>query len=442
MKATFIEREKNDVKFKIEFTKEEFENAQVKAYQKTKDQFRIDGFRPGKAPRKIIEARYGEGVFFEDAIDSLFQEFYPQALDELKLEVVAQPRAEFGKIEKNKPLEITLTVECEPEITVKGYKGVEIEKIEQKVSAKDVNLEIESMQKRNARMVLVERPAKNGDTLLLNYSGFVGDNQFEGGTAENQKLTLGSNTFIPGFEEQLVGVTPGEKKDVNVTFPKDYHEKSLAGKEAVFHCLVHEISEEQLPALDDDFAQDVSEYSTLDELKKETKKRLEKYAKEASNNKMKDAAILKVVEKNKVETPDSMVNEEIERTIQEIRQNLSYQGLKLEQYLEFTGKDMAALREEIKPEAERQVKTRLILQAIVKQENIEVSEEDLEKELKTMAEQYSMDVKKVREAIGEDNIKYFKKDLATGKAVDFIFNNAKIVEAKEKKAPAKKKEDK
>ena len=426
MKATFISREKNDVKFTIEFSAEEFENAQIKAYQQNKDKFQIDGFRKGKAPRSIIEKHYGEGVFFEDAIDELFRENYGKALAELALEVIDSPRAEFGKIAKGEGFAATITVACYPIVDVKDYKGVEIDKVVQEVKDEDVDREIEALQKRNARIVEVDRAAKEGDTVLLDYSGFVGEEQFEGGTAENQELKLGSGTFIPGFEEQLVGATPGEKKDVKVTFPEEYHAENLAGKEAVFHCLVHEIKEEQLPELDDEFAKDVSEFDTLDELKKSTRERLEKYAKASEDRQMQDAALAKVVEANEVEIPTVMVEDEIDRMIQELDQQLRYQGLTVGQYMEFTGKDAAAFRDEIRPDAERQVKTRIILNGIVEAEKLEVSDEETEEEIKKMAEQYQMTADKVKEMIGEENIAYLQKDLKIKKAIDFIYDNAKI----------------
>ena len=426
MKATFISREKNDVKFTIEFSAEEFENAQIKAYQQNKDKFQIDGFRKGKAPRSIIEKHYGEGVFFEDAIDELFRENYGKALAELELEVIDSPRAEFGKIAKGEGFAATITVACYPIVDVKDYKGVEIDKVVQEVKDEDVDREIEALQKRNARIVEVDRAAKEGDTVLLDYSGFVGEEQFEGGTAENQELKLGSGTFIPGFEEQLVGATPGEKKDVKVTFPEEYHAENLAGKEAVFHCLVHEIKEEQLPELDDEFAKDVSEFDTLDELKKSTRERLEKYAKASEDRQMQDAALAKVVEANEVEIPTVMVEDEIDRMIQELDQQLRYQGLTVGQYMEFTGKDAAAFRDEIRPDAERQVKTRMILNGIVEAEKLEVSDEETEEEIKKMAEQYQMTADKVKEMIGEENIAYLQKDLKIKKAIDFIYDNAKI----------------
>lgn len=426
MKATFISRENNDVKFTMEFTAEEFENAQIKAYQAAKDQFQIDGFRKGKAPRSIIEKHYGEGVFFEEAIDQLFRESYGEALKELDLEVVDAPAAEFSKIAKGEGFTITITVPCFPIIAVKDYQGVEIEKVSQEVKDEDIDNELKALQKRNARMILVERPAQDGDTVLLDYSGFVGDAQFEGGTAERQELTLGSGMFIPGFEEQLVGATPGEKRDVTVTFPAEYHAEELAGKEAVFHCLVHEIKEEQLPELDDEFAKDVSEHDTLEELKQATKERLETYAKSSAENQMKDAAILKVVEANEVEIPRAMVDDEIDRMANELDQQLRYQGMGLNQYLQFVGKDAAAFREELRPEAEKAVKTRIVLMGVVNAENITVTDEEREEELKHMAAQYQMEVDKLKEIIGEDNLGFLTKDLQVKKAIDFIYDNAKV----------------
>lgn len=426
MKATFISRENNDVKFTIEFSAEEFENAQIKAYQQNKDKFQIDGFRKGKAPRSIIEKRYGEGVFFEDAIDELFRENYGKALAELELEVIDSPRAEFGKIAKGEGFTTTITVACYPIVDVKDYKGVEIDKVVQEVKDEDIDKEIEALQKRNARMVLVERPAKEGDTVLLDYSGFVGDDQFEGGTAERQELKLGSGMFIPGFEEQLVGATPGEKKDVTVTFPEDYHAEDLAGKEAVFHCLVHEIKEEQLPELDDEFAKDVSEFDTLGELKNSTRERLEKYAKASEERQMQDAALAKVVEANEVEIPSVMIEDEIDRMIQELDQQLRYQGLSVDQYVEFVGKDAKAFRDELRPDAERQVKTRMLLNGIAEAEKIEVSQEELEKELEDMAVQYQTTADKLKEMIGVENINFLQKDMKIKKAIEFIYDNAKI----------------
>ena len=426
MKATFISRDKNAVKFTMEFTAEEFEQAQIQVYQQAKNQFEIPGFRKGKAPRSIIEKHYGEGVFFEDAIDALFRQSYGNALADLDLEVIDSPAAEFSKIAKGEGFTVTITVECFPIVEVKDYKGVEVEKVEQEVKDEDVENELKAVQKRNARMILVERPAQEGDTVLFDYAGFVGDEQFEGGTAERQELVLGSGMFIPGFEEQLVGATPGEKRDVKVTFPEEYHAENLAGKEAVFHCLIHEIKEEQLPELDDEFAKDVSEYDTLEELKQANRERLESYAKMSAENQMKDAAIAKVVDANEVDVPAAMVEDEINRMIGELNQQLRYQGLTIDQYIQFTGKSMAEFREEIRPEAEKAVKTRIILMGIVDAEKIEVSAEELEDEINKMAAQYQMTAEQIKEMIGVENLTFLQKDLQVRKAIDFIYDNAKI----------------
>ena len=426
MKATFISREKNDVKFTMEFTAEEFDNAQIKAYQAAKGNIEIPGFRKGKAPRSIIEKHFGEGVFFEDAIDELFRENYVKAIRELELDIIDSPAAEFTQLKKGEGFTATITVACSPIVEVKNYKGVEIEKVENEVKDEDVENDIKSLQKRNARIVSVERPAQDGDTVLLDYAGFVGEDQFEGGTADGQELVLGSGMFIPGFEEQLVGVSAGEQKDVVVTFPEEYHAEDLAGKEAVFHCTVHEVKEEQLPELDDEFAKDVSEFDTLEELKASTRERLESYAKAGAESQMKDAAVGKVVESNEVDIPRIMVEDEIDRMMQELDQQMRYQGLSLEQYLAFTQKDAAAFRDEIRADAEKAVKTRLIMNGIVEAEKFEVTPEELEEELKVMAIQYQMTADKVKELIGEENMKYLEKDLKTKKAIEFIFENAVI----------------
>ncbi len=437
MKTTFLSKENNDVKFTMDFTAEEFEAAVVKAYQASKDQFMIDGFRKGKAPRSIIEKHYGEGIFFEDAINNLFQESYPTAIRELELEVIDSPAAEFSEIGKGKPMTITITVPVYPVIEVKDYLGVEVEQEEVKVSAEDVDKEIAALQKRNARMVQAERPVQEGDTVILDYAGFVGEEQFEGGTAESQELKIGSGMFIPGFEEQLVGVNAGEKKDVVVTFPEEYHAADLAGKEAVFHCEIHEIKEEQLPELDDEFAKDVSEYDTLDELKKATEERLQKNAETAALNAAKDAVIEKVYEANKTDVPRVMVEDEIDRMAQELDQQLRYQGLSLQQYLQFLNKDAAAFREELREDATKKVVTRLVLMSIVEAEKIEVSDEELEEELKNMAAAYNTDVDHIKEMIGESML-FFKKDIQLKKVIDMLYDKAqvKMVEPKAEEAPA------
>lgn len=436
MKTTFVSKENNDVKFTMDFTAEEFDAAVVKAYQASKDQFVIDGFRKGKAPRSIIERHYGEGIFFEDAINNMFRDGYPVAINELDLEVIDSPAAEFSEIGKGKPMTITITVPVYPIIEVKDYLGVEVEQVEGKVNPEDVDKEIEALQKRNARMILADRPVKEGDTVLLDYSGFVGEEQFEGGTAERQELKIGSGMFIPGFEEQLVGATPGEKLDVTVTFPEEYHAEDLAGKEAVFHCLIHEVKEEQLPELDDEFAKDVSEYDTLDELKKETEAKLQKYADEQSVNAAKDAIIEKVYQVNKTDVPRAMVEDEIDRMAQDLDHQLRYQGLSLEQYLQFMQKDAKEFREELREDATKKVSTRLVLMSIVEAEKVDVTEEEMEEELASMAASYNMDTAQIKDMIGDDNMKFFKKDIQLKKVIDMLYDQAKITKVeKAEEAP-------
>ena len=430
MKATFVSREKNDVKFTMEFTAEEFEQAQIKAYQKSKNQFAIDGFRKGKAPRSIIEKKYGEGIFFEDALDELFREEYPKALAELDLEVIDSPAAEFTQLKKGEGFTATITVPCFPVVEVKDYKGVEIEKVEQEVKDEDVENEMTQLQSRNARMVSVDREAQDGDTVYFDYAGFVGEEQFEGGTAEKQTLKLGSGMFIPGFEEQLIGCKADEDKDVKVTFPEEYHAEDLAGKDAVFHCHIHEVREEQLPELNDDFAQDVSEYDTLDELKAKTRERLQDTADKSAVAKMKDLAMEKVMAANEVEAPISLVNDEIDRMIQEFQQQLMYSGMRLDDYFQYTGTKMEDFREQVRPDAEKSVKTRIVLMGIVNQENLDVTDEEMEEELALMAKQYGTEVEQIKSMIGESNLSYFKKDMQVKKAIDLVYDNAVQTEKK------------
>ena len=425
MKATLLAKENGDAKFTIEFTAEEFEAARVKAYQENKNQFTIDGFRKGKAPRSIIEKRYGD-VFAEDAINDMLADGYPNALDELDIEVIDQPRMEFGKIEKDAPFTVTVTVAVYPEVEVKDYKGIELEKVDAEVTDEDVNTEIENLRKRNARMVTVDREVKDGDHIILDYKGFVGDEQFEGGTAEGYPLVIGSGSFIPGFEDQLICAKKDEEAEVKVTFPEEYHAEELAGKEAVFKCVVHEVKEEELPELDDEFAKDVSEYDTLEELKKETKEDLTKRKSAWAENQMKDKAVEIVCENNDIEIPAVMIDDEISQMIRELDMQLSQQGLSFQQYLQFLGKDMMAFREEVKDDAERRVKMRMVIRAIVDAEAIVATEEEIEKELELLGIQYGLETDKVKEMVGEKNLEYIGQDVKMKKAVDFIYENAKV----------------
>ena len=426
MKATFISKEKNDVKFTIEFTSEEFEQAQIKAYQASKDKYQINGFRKGKAPRSIIEKHYGEGIFFEDAVNNLFADAYPKAVDELKLEAIDRPDAEFGKLEKGQGFTVTLTVPVYPEIEVKDYKGVEIERVSDEVTEEDVDKELENLQKRNSRMVVVDRPAKEGDTVLIDYEGWADDKQFDGGTAERQPLKLGSGTFIPGFEEQLVGTKSGDEKDVKVTFPEQYHSEELAGKEAVFKCKVHEVKEEELPELNDDFAKDVSECDTLEELRKETEENLKKAAVARAESQMKNSILEKVYNANDIDIPNVMVEDQITSEMNEFDQQLRMQGMNLEQYFEYLGRKPEEFREELRDEAYKKVKTRMLVSAVADAENIQASEEDINKQLELMAIQYKLDADKIREMLGVQNIGYLEKDVRIQKALDFMYDQAVI----------------
>ncbi|MBF1136915.1 MAG: trigger factor [[Eubacterium] sulci] len=442
MKATLISKENNRAKFTMDFTAEEFEAAVVKAYQDSKDKFNIDGFRKGKAPRSIIEKHFGEGVFFEDAINNLFQTAYPEALNELDLEVIDSPQADFSEIGKGKPLTVTIDVAVYPVVEVKDYKGIEVEQVDPEVTEEDVDRDIEAMRKRNSRMVVADRPVENGDTVILDYAGFVGDEQFQGGTAENQELKIGSGMFIPGFEEQLIGVKAGESKDVVVTFPEEYQAKELAGKEATFKCKVHEVKFEELPELDDEFAKDVSEFDTLAELRDDARARILESVKLQCENEAKDKVIAQVYENNKIEAPATMVADEMDRMIQELEQQMRYQGLNIQQYLQFTGSTLDDFRNEIKPEAEKRVATRIVLRSIGDVENVEVTDEDLDKELQRMSEAYNTDPENIKKMLGEENLAFFRKDIALTKVMDMLYNEAKITLVKAKDLEAKNAEEK
>ncbi len=424
MKATLLSKENTEAKFKIEITAEEFEQAVINVYKKEKDKFQIDGFRKGKAPRSIIEKHYGEGVFYEDAVNNLFSLNYPLAIDELDLDVIDYPRTEFGQLKKGEGFDITVTVAVYPQVEVTGYKGVEIEEITAEVTDEDVENEIESMAKKNARMVEVDRPAQDGDTVLIDYEGWVGDEQFEGGTAERQPLKLGSGTFIPGFEEQLVGAVKDEQRDVTVTFPEEYHEQSLAGKEAVFKCKVHEIKEMELPEIDDEFVKDISEFDTLDELKADARERLEKSKKESAENSMKNSVIEAVFNANDIEVPEPLVEQEIDSQINQFDQQLRAQGMDLGTYMQYLGKEPAEFRDDIREDARKKVKTQMIVTAVADQEAFEVSEEEVAAELEKMAQQYGLEKDKLAEMIGPQNVGMIQGDIKIRKAVDFMYENA------------------
>ena len=426
MNTTIISNENNEAKFTIEYTAEEFDKAVNAAYQKNKGRFQINGFRKGKAPRKIIESHYGEGIFFEDAINDLFGQGYPKAVDELDLEVIDQPEVDFSEVGHGKPLTMTMTVALYPTVEVKDYNGLHSEQVQYTITDEDVEKEIENLQKRNARTVSVERPVQNGDTVVLDYAGFVGEDQFEGGTAENQELKIGSGMFIPGFEDQLVGAEKDAKVDVNVTFPENYQAKELAGKDATFHCTIHEIKEEQLPELNDEFAQDVSEFDTLDELKEDTKKNLQRSLDDQSVEDAKTKLIDALREKNEIEVPHAMVEDELNNMMNEFDQQLRYQGMSLDLYLQYTGGSMDDFRSQAKEDAEKRVASRIIIRSIADKEGIGVTEDELNEELQKVADQYKMSLEDFRKAIGKDAERMFRTDIQVRKTIDQLFENANV----------------
>ena len=431
MKAAIISKENGEAKFSMDFTAEELDSAVVKVYQRTKDSFSVDGFRKGKAPRSIIEKRYGENVFVDDAVNDLFNAEYFKAVQELELAVIDAPRIEFSDIKKGEAFTATVTVATYPEIKVENYKGVEIERVSAEVTDEDIEKELETMQKRSARMITVDREANDGDTVVIDYKGFVGEEQFEGGTAEAYSLKLGSGSFIPGFEDQLIGTKKDDEKDVVVTFPEEYHSADLAGKEAVFKCKVHEVKEEEMPEIDDEFAKDTSEYDTLDELKESIREDVKKRKESQAENKMKDSVIEKIYEANDVNVPDVMVDDEVDAMVRESEQQLSMSGLQLEQYLKMVGQDMAGFRKDIREEAFRRVKSRMLISAVVEAEDIQATEEQINEQIDLMAIQYQMEADKVREMLGEQNMRYLESDVKMRNAIQFLYDNAVITEPAE-----------
>lgn len=433
--------ENNKISVKIEISPEKLEEGLQKAYLKTRGKYSYPGFRKGKVPRKVLENAYGELTFFEDAFDDLFNEAYIGYIESEKLDVVSRPEnLDIAKISKDEGVEITCEAYVKPEVKVKNYKGVEIIKEEAKVSAKDVNEELKRVQEQNVRWVEVDREAKTGDTLVLDYSGSVDGNKFDGGTAEGQTLELGSNTFIPGFEDQLVGSKAGDKKDVVVTFPKEYHADNLAGKEAVFACNIISVKEKEVPEINDEFASDVSEFDTLAEYKKDIKKNLTEKAQKAAKDKMENELISKIVKSTEIDVPQCMIDNQVDYQIQQMQYQLMYSGMKLEDYLKFMGKTMDDLREEYKESALLTVKSRLVIEALIKQEKFEAPEKDIDVLVADAADQLGKSVEDYKKTMNDDDMEYFENRVKVDKLFDFLMENAKFVEKAEaeKKEPAKK----
>ena len=417
--------EKNMAKLTIEVSAEELEKAIQGAYLKQRKHISVPGFRKGKVPRQMIEKMYGVEIFYEDAANALIPEAYAKAYDESELAIVSQPSIDVVQLEKGKPFIFTAEVALKPEVTLGEYKGLKVDKVSTRVTAKEVDAKLEEEQKKNARTITVEdRAVQDGDEIVLDFEGFVNGVAFEGGKGENYPLTIGSNAFIPGFEEQLVGKNIGEDVEVNVTFPEDYQAKELAGCAAVFKCKVNEIKVKELPELDDDFAAEVSEFDTLEEYKADIKAKIKEQKQAEGNRQKEDQAVEKAVANATMEIPEAMIDTQVGQMVQEFAQRLQSQGLSMEQYFQFTGLTADKMNEEMRPQAVKRIETRLVLEAIAKAENIEISEEKLDAELTKMAEMYQMEVDKLKEYMGESEKEQMKADMAVQEAVTLLVDSA------------------
>ena len=427
MKAELVKKEGNNVTLKITVDNNKFEEAVNKAYNKTKGKYNIPGFRKGKAPKVVIETQYGKGVFYNDAIDMLFQEIYPQAIKELNIDPIDRPDLDIEEISKDNGLVMVVNVEVKPEFELGAYKGIEISKVDNTVSEEEVELSLNEMVNKNARLISVEGKAlENGDTAVIDFEGFENGVAFEGGKGENYNLVIGSNTFIPGFEDQLVGKKAGEEVEVNVTFPETYHAENLAGKPVVFNVKVNDVKVKEVPALDDEFAKDTTEFETLAELRADVKAKLEEQAKNAADAEMRNALVEKVSANTEVEVPEAMIQHQIDNMLMELNYQLQYQGLNLQQLLEMTGRGVEELREERRADAERLVKSSLILEAIAEKENVEVNEADVDAELEKMAAMYNMEVEKIKSSLRETDIEDIKGQIKIRKTIDLLVENATI----------------
>lgn len=432
MSYTVENLEKSMAKITITVDADAFEEAMVKSYNKNKKNISIQGFRKGKAPRKMVEKLYGPEVFYEDAANFAIPDAYEEAAKESGLEIVSRPEIDVVEIEKGKDFIFTATVAVKPEVTLGDYKRIEVEKKTVKVMAADVNAEIDKVREQNSRMITVEnRGIKKDDTAVIDFEGFVDGEPFQGGKGEDYSLVIGSHSFIDTFEDQLVGKKAGEEVDVNVTFPEEYHEASLKGKPALFKVTVKEIKKKELPKLDDEFASEVSEFETLKEYKASVKKNLTERRKEEAKREKENEVVEKVVENITVELPEPMVDEQTQQMIQEFAGRLSSQGLSFDQYMQMTGMTVDALMGQMKPEAEKRIRTRLALEAIVDAEKIKATAKDIDKEIENMANMYQMEVDKIKEMIGDAEKEQIGKDLAVQKAVDFVVKNAVEVEPAE-----------
>lgn len=417
--------EKNMAKLTIETSAEEFEAAVEKAYQKNRGKLSVQGFRKGKAPRKIIEKMYGTGVFYEEAANIIIPEAYAKAAEESKLEIVSQPAIDIVQVESGKPFIFTAEVAVKPEVELGNYKGIEVEKADTEVSDEELTTELDRVREQNARTLTIEdRAVQDKDIVTIDFEGFVDGEAFEGGKGEDYPLTIGSHSFIDNFEDQLIGSNLGDDVEVNVTFPEEYHEKSLAGKPALFKVKIKEIKAKELPELDDDFAQDVSDCENLDAYKESVKADLKKKKEDSALAAKEDAVIEKIIEDAKMEIPDPMVDMQVRQMAEDFARRIQSQGLSIEQYFQFTGMQPEAFLEQMKPQALKRIQSRLVLEAVAEAEKITPSEDDIEAEFKKMADAYQMEIEKVKELIGDEQKEQLVKDLAVQQAVTFVVENA------------------
>lgn len=417
--------EHNMAKLTVEVAAEDVEKALQAAYLKQRKQINIPGFRKGKVPRQMIEKMYGPEVFYDEAANNMIPDAYAKAYDESELDIVSQPKIEVVQMEKGKPFIFTAEVATKPEVTLGDYKGLKVDKVSTRVTQKEVDEEIEKERERNARTIEVtDRAVQDKDEVTLDFEGFVDGVAFEGGKGEDYPLTIGSGSFIPGFEEQLIGAEIDKEVEVNVTFPKEYHSEELAGKDATFKCTVHTIKAKELPELDDEFASEVSECETMDAYRAEVKKNIKERKERSGKEKKENQAVDQAIENAQMDIPEAMIEFQVRQMADDFARRIQQQGLTVEQYFQFTGMTAEKMMEEMRPQAEKSIKTRLVLEAIVKAENIEVSDERVEEELTKMAEAYQMEVEKLKEFMGENEKKQIKEDLAVQEAITLLVNES------------------
>ena len=417
--------ENNMAKITVEVSIEDLEKAIEKVYKRARGKIAVPGFRKGKAPRKMIERMYGKAVFLEDAANEVLPEAYRKAAEESALTIVSQPKIDVDQLEPEKPFIFTAEVAVKPEVTLGQYKGLEVPASDTVVTEEEVQAELKKEQEKNSRTISVEdKGAENGNIVTLDFEGFVGDEAFEGGKGEDYPLTLGSGSFIPGFEEQLIGAKAGEHVVVNVTFPEEYQAKELAGKEAVFQCDIKKVETKELPELDDDFAQDVSEFDTLSEYTASIREKLEKRKADEALRRKEDAAVDKAIENAQMDIPEAMIDTQARSMMDDFARNMQAQGLSLEQYCQFTGQNPERMLEEMKPQALKSIKTRLLLEKIAEEENIEPTDEEVTAEIAKMAENYGLEAESMKDMMGEDELAQIKKDISVQKAITLLSDSA------------------